>query len=402
MRRRKITLKLARRSDGSYCKWINNKMYYFGRAGGTHDEAERELIEFIRQRHQGEMPVKFRPQMTVAELASRYAEDREPKVGRTTWFQYFLAIRDFVGIVGRDTPIGALNASHFEAVARNWRERYRGNPFNNRVQYVRTMFKWAEDRLIIERVPRYGPAFKKMSAAAVRETQRNADERPFTGEEIDKILAAASPKIRLFFLLGLNGGMYSADIASLKWGDIRHEAGVLLIDNRRIKKGVRRRVPLWPEVARDIERMTRGGANDLVFTTSHGNPWHNRAGTDSIGLMFRRLADKLGIRREGVGFGSVRHTHISAVGDNSDEGAKSYVVGHLIQGIKRHYDRPSVERCKVVTDLARARLLFRNASALAAILRRKVGSSRTRKPSGRPSPSGRRRTSRRQNAAAAA
>jgi integrase len=164
---------------------------------------------------------------------------------------------------------------------------------------------------------------------------------------LKKILASATGPLRAFVLLALNCGMYAADIAQLRHHDLRREGRHLVIDDDRGKTGIVRRAILWPETVKAIEGLRRG--EDLLFVTAHGNPWVNGE-TDSIGLLFRRLLDELGVKRAGVGFGSLKHTHVSAVGGHPDLNAARLVRGHKFSGIEAHYDFPDLE-----TDQSRHR-----------------------------------------------
>jgi hypothetical protein len=112
----------------------------------------------------------------------------------------------------------------------------------------------------------------------------------------------------------------------------------LVIDNDREKTGVRKFV-LWPETVKAIEGLRRG--DDLLFVTAtaiHGStarPIQHRPAVSPA-------ADELGIKRGGVNFGSLRHTHVSAVGDHPDLNAARLVRGHKFSGIESHYDFPDL------------------------------------------------------------
>jgi hypothetical protein len=144
-----------------------------------------------------------------------------------------------------------------------------------------------------------------------------------------------------------------------------------LIDTDRTKTEVRRKFILWPETVLLVDefRRKRTGVADRIFMTAHGRPWvrekvHRAKGLiakstyiDSINMLFGRVLRSHKIKRRGMGFGALRHTHISAVGDHPDRNAARLVRGHKIEGIESHYDFPSIKRIKAVTDLARRRLL---------------------------------------------
>jgi integrase len=355
---RTITLNLNRRKDGLFQKKIDGQLHYFGRANGSESQARKELIEFLRLRENG-VPQVARADVPLHEIANRYAADVKQRVQPATFDDYDAAIKSFVSILGRDTCDTQLTASHFGKVRDAWDERFGSVRLGNQIQAIRTMFRWAVDNLIIERIPAYGNRFDKPTATEQRiEARATVDRRghrKFSAGDIAKILAAAKGDLKTFVLLALNGGMYSVDISDLAWEHIKNEGNLWIVDRLRAKTKIPQRFPMWPEVAKRFATMHR--STGRIFSTVHGNAWNNRRHKDSIALTFRRLVQALGIHRKGVGFGSFRHTHVSAVGDHSDGVAARVVRGHLVEGVVKHYDIPENKRLKSVTDLARRRLL---------------------------------------------
>lgn len=355
---RKITLNLTARADGRFAKKVDGKYYIWS----TQEIARTALIEMARQREGGiaqfvtaAVPVNP-PLRTIADM---FYAHRKPHVSPGTLEDYDRAIKQFLKVVGRHRLAESLAPADFKVARDKWEAKLGPWKIDNRVQCVRTMFRWAADTArLIDRIPWYGDSFHKTPAADKRRAKRAKSaehgDRVFTLREVKAITGAVDGQLKAFVLLGLNGGMYAADIAQLVPADIRIEGRLTLIDNDRIKTGVRRRFVLWPETVEAIKACRRG--EDVLFVTSHGNPWVNGE-TNSIGMLFGRLLDDLDIRRKGVGFGALRHTHVSAVGAHPDRNAARLVRGHLISGIEDHYDFPDIKRIKAVTDLARVRLL---------------------------------------------
>jgi integrase len=367
------TLHLTPHPSGCWQKRIDGKLYYFGTKGGSKQGAVDELIEFLRRRNAGEQPAAKGRELTLNELASLYAESCERRVSagsmqRDTWAEYDRVINDFVSILGEAVRVSALSPDRFREVVDRWKG-YGAVRRGNQVQVIRTMFNWAgpQGEKLCE-IPRYGP-FRKPDFAEVR-AERYARERQhgqhrFAPDELKAMLAAASGRLRCWILLGLNGGMYSIDIADLRRSDVRKEGKLLLIDTLRRKTSVPRCTPLWPETAKALAPFLRG-RGEFLFTTIHGNPFNQRDNnTDSIGQEFREFVQALGIHREGVGFGAFRHTHVSAANAHHDVDARVLVRGHTIGGVDAHYDFPSIQRLRSVTDLVYA-VLIRSAVAPAA------------------------------------
>jgi integrase len=355
---RKLTLTVTHRGDGRVCKRIDGEYVTWP----DEETARAELVELIRRRSAG-VATGTVPALPadppLRDIANAFRASRKPQVAPGTWDDYETAIDQFLASVGKYRRVADLAPGDFAAVRGKWAAKLGPWKLDNRVQCVRTMFNWAHlTARLTDRLPWYGESFSKTSAAEKRRVRREHaaehGERKFTPAELKKILASATGPLRAFVLLALNCGMYAADIAQLRHHDLRREGRHLVIDDDRGKTGIVRRAILWPETVKAIEGLRRG--EDLLFVTAHGNPWVNGE-TDSIGLLFRRLLDELGVKRAGVGFGSLKHTHVSAVGGHPDLNAARLVRGHKFSGIEAHYDFPDLKRIKAVTDLARKRLL---------------------------------------------
>jgi integrase len=368
---RRITLTLTKRKDGMYCKYIDGKMHYFGEVGCTEADATKELLDFLRFRANGVPQPEAREDVPLHEIANRFLADARGRVQPATYADYKAALKSFAEILGRDVLNSQLTAAQFHTVRVAWSKRFGAVRLGNQIQSVRTMFQWAVYNLIIDRVPMYGNRFDKPSATERRvEEQAKIEERghrKFSTDEIDLMLRAAAEPLRTFILLGLNAGMYSVDISDLQWEEIKRDGELWIVDRIRVKTQIPQRFPMWPEVAIRFAAMARG--HGRIFSTSHSNAWNNREKhVDSIALVFRRLQKRIGIRRDGVGFGSLRHTHISAINDHPHRTAAEIVRGHVLTTIVKHYDIPAIDKLKSITDLARERLISPALQAAMAVV----------------------------------
>jgi integrase len=356
---RKLTLRLTKRADGRVAKRIDGKYFTWA----SEDEAREFLLDLIKRRDKGLAPLTesiIPTDPPLRKIADAFRVQRKDRVKKKTWYDYDQAIVSFLSIVGRHRHVSDLRPADFTKVRERWAGRYGPWKLDVRVQAIRTMFRWAaRTARLIEAEPWYGESFGKTTAADKRRVKREKvaqhGERVFSKPELQAILRAAKGPLHTFVLLGLNGGMYAADIAALRPSDLRREGRCDLIDTDREKTGVRRKLVLWPESVKGIAKH-RARFGELLFVTVHDNPWvTDRA--NSIGMLFDRLLRAKKIHRAGVGFGALRHTHVSAVGDHPDLNAARLVRGHAVREIESHYDVPSIERIKAVTDLARRRLL---------------------------------------------
>lgn len=367
MRNQTITLKLTRRADGRWQKKIDGKVRYFGDASTSESDARKMLLDFLTLR-EADRPIPSHVAATVQMVCERFIARckrcvTDGELTRSTFLDYEIAVAEFAGFVGPTIRVADLTADLFGRFRAKLAKRLGHYALDRNIQAVRTMFKWAFDNNVIATQPRYGDRFKKTRAADRGQEQaakREArGEKRFTGDELRRLLDASTdtPELRLFILLGLNAGFYSIDCSDLRWSEVKIVGGQMIVDRLRGKTKRRQKFVCWPEVRELIESRPRSGKR--VFLTRHGNAW-NRDGIDSISLAFNRLRKRAGVTRPGMGFSVLRHTHTSAVGGLVDRNAASVVRGHQIADITRHYDFPSVERLRRITDHARQVLLPSN------------------------------------------
>jgi integrase len=349
-RKRKLTLKLTHHASGYWCKKIAGKLVYFGQRGGSEAEARKELLALIQRMEYGSaVPIPVSDE-TVEMLAERFAIECEARVAAgaiqpQTWQDYDAAIRSFVAQVGDTTPVRQLTPATFSTVAGRWATLSPARR-GNYIQTIRSMFRWAK------LAPDYGKDFVKPSRHEYRAAAK-ARKRLFTTADLAAMLRYASPHQRRFLLLGLNTGMYAKDMARLRWRDLAVVGDRVYVDWLRPKTKIPQHAPLWPETVAALP--PRGDDGALIFTTTSGKAIVRRR-VDEPARAIHRLLRRLGLKRAGVAFGAVRHTHTSAVQDCGDRDAARLVRGHAIGGMEELYDHVDLTRLAKVTEHARQRL----------------------------------------------
>ena len=137
----------------------------------------------------------------------------------------------------------------------------------------------------------------------------------FTVDEIQSLYGAASPRTRLYVLLGLNLGYTQADIASLEHGMIDWSTGI--VTRKRQKTGCPQSAKLWPvTVALLREQMTDPADSAFMLRGEQGNPLivdsinakGNPIRIDAVRLAFNRVKAKLGLMDDPRGFAIFRKT----------------------------------------------------------------------------------------------
>lgn len=258
------------------------------------------------------------------------------------------------------------------------------------VSQLRSAFKWAAevDRMI-DRLPDYGTHWKKPAPRVIRVARRTRGfdgRRHFHAEEIAAVLEVASPMLRVCILLGVSAGMNAADIATLRVGSV--DLGRDWIDDIRVKTGIPRRAPVWPELRAAVDAWRdaderRGspraaGAEGLLVVTRGGFPVVRRDftvtedgkgqdhETNAVGLAFKRALDRSGVRRldedgrvvgaRGIGFSTLRRTCATFADAAGDRLAKARIMAHAADSDvdDSYVDHISDERLERVSSVVRA------------------------------------------------
>ena len=250
---------------------------------------------------------------------------------------------------------------------------------NRAITVIRGMFKHAYENDLIDKPIKYGTAFDKPSASLKRKARQAAEmkngKRLFKPVEILKMIKQTDVPLRALILLGINGGMGNTDCARLPMAAVDLEQGVIEFD--RPKTGIERVIPLWPETVTALRETlaTRPQPNDetaanLLFLTTFGRPWvrenvHRTEDNgiakvvpmDAIGEEFDKLLRKLGLKRRGIGFYTLRHTFRTWADEVRDQHAIHRIMGHAIPGMSGIYvERIELDRLWAVVNHVREKL----------------------------------------------
>src|SRR5690606_26549249 len=107
---------------------------------------------------------------------------------------------------GKRRLVADLASDDFEALRKDLAKRYTGNGLGNRVQRIRSLFKYAFDAGLIESPVRFGPGFKPPAKRILRAARHAKGSMMFEAREIRRILKAAPDPLRAMILLGVNCG----------------------------------------------------------------------------------------------------------------------------------------------------------------------------------------------------
>lgn len=292
-------------------------------------------------------------------LTSKLAACKAGDLAPASFSKYQIHTRAAVKAVGAGTHADKLTPADFGRIKATICTAYKSPTTRTlAVTLTKMMFRWGVQNEHIKAAPNFGSDFTGAPKRARAAARREAGRVTFEPHEIRRLLKAAGIHLRAMVLLGINCAMTQAEIAALTQAeaDLKHA----IINTTRPKTGELRTCPLWPETIAAIRKSMaerREPADPrhapLLFLTQAGNPWlqvelddaHKLSRTDSIGLLFSRLAKATGVTIKG--FGKLRHTFRTAADEANDLNATLRIMGHGVPGISEHYVR-SIDHDRLV------------------------------------------------------
>jgi integrase len=357
---------LWQRSDGRWCRKINQKVYYFG----TNRQAALEEWNRVKDDlFAGRIPRAGSDGLTVGELCDRFLVSKRilvdsGELSPRTWTDYKQTTDRLVKSFGKTRRVDDLASDDFEALRRKLGTTRGVVGIANALRMTRIVFKHAFDAGLIVQPVRFGPSFS-VKRDKIRKAAAAREPRMFEADDIRKLLKSADETMGAMILLAVNCGFGQSDLANLPKVAVDLKTGWVTF--ARVKTGVARRVPLWPETVAAVRQAIaiRPDAKedadaDMVFITKYGRRWTRTSPKggpiDGIAQEFGKLLTKLNLKRPGLNFYALRHTFATVGGDSVDQVAVNSIMGHLMQGddMPRRY-RHGIDdsRLRAVTDHVR-------------------------------------------------
>jgi integrase len=380
---------LTPHASGKWMKKIRGTIHYFGtwarRVDGRLQRVEGDgwkdaLAEYKKvadDLHAGRTPrVRDDGALKVAALCNHFLTAKQRKVEAAELtsraFAEYKEVTDLcVRAFGANRLVDDLAADDFAALRALMAARWGPVRLANSVTRTKSVFKYGYEAGLMDRPVRYGPEFVKPDKAALRRHRAKRPTRMFEADEVRALidgalvvgatgpeLIRADTALRAMTLLGVNCGFGNTDCAELTFTSTDLEGG--WIDFPRPKTGISRRCPLWPETVAAIRAaidarpkpsryadcgrvfLTGRGSAFIVITTTkedrEGGRFITRSSRkDQVLQRFGKLRRMLGIRREGVGFYSLRHVFETIGGEAKDQVAVDCIMGHADNSMAANY-----------------------------------------------------------------
>lgn len=336
--------------SGRWCRKIRQQVHYFGKA----DNPQAALEKWLDQKDDllaGRVPRAKSDGLLIGDpphdpksaigLVNRFLSSKAQllvngEITQRTLHDYRGTCQRLVDVLGWSRRVDDLQADDFEKL-RTELSRSRGPvALGNEINKIKIILKYAADNRLIPHPVSYGQNFKRPSRKTLRIARALRGPRIFEADEINRLIAKATPQMRAMIHLGINCGLGQSDLSQLPKSALNLETGWL--NYPRPKTGIERRCWLWPETVKALKvtlplrPASKNPADDgLVFITKYGARWtrSNEEGCTicNITQEFKKLMIALDINGH-RGFYGLRRGFETIAGDSRDQVAVDFVMGH--------------------------------------------------------------------------
>ncbi len=349
-----------------WAKKIRGRMVYFG----PWDDPDAALKKYLEERdalHAGRKPRTEPEGLSVKALANALLNHKQTlldagELSPRTWLNCKEATDLLVAHFGKQRTVADLGPDDFAHLRNRMTRKWGPVRVRDFVQRIRSVFKYAFEAGLIDKLMRFGPGFARPTKKTLRLERARKGPRMFEAGELRRILAAAESPLKAMILLGVNCGFGNADCGTLPLAALDLDGG--WVNYHRPKTGITRRCSLWPETVEALRESIASRPKPknpadagLMFVTSKGGRWHKEIDDNPISKEMRKLLDALGINGF-RNFYALRHNFETIGGEAKDQVAVDFIMGHARDDMASVYrERIGDERLKEVADHVR-RWLF--------------------------------------------
>jgi len=351
---------------GYWSKKVRTKLFYFGKVSDD-PKGVAALDEWNRVKDDllaGRKPRAKVDGMTVADVCDRFLieKDRALAAGEITahtWRDYKRTTDRLVKRWGDSRVVVDLGPDDFSELKADIAKGLGPVATAKAIQCTRVVFKFAYDNGLIPRPVLYGSAFKRPSRKTMRIQRAKQPPKMFTTAEVKALISNAKQPLKAMIYLGINCGLGNNDCATLEYRHVDLEAGWL--DCPRIKTGIGRRCPLWPETVKALKESlsVRRTPKDkehanLFFVTAALGSFHKSTSDNPVSKEFAKLVKSLKMEQRGRNFYGLRHTFRTIADSAKDQPAANAIMGHTDESMAGIY-RETIDddRLVAVTDHVR-------------------------------------------------
>lgn len=395
---------------GRWARKVKGRLHYFGRWGvkrgvnivpveDVDASAAAALAEFNRQwpylqAGRTPPPADAPAGSTMRDVCNAFLTEKTHAVesgelSAHSLSEYHRTCERLIAHFGRERRVDDLSPEDFRGFRARLAKGCNVVTLKSKINRVRVVLKYAHDNRMIDRAVEYGSAFDRPKPLALRRARNEAGPRLFDRAELllmldalegkpvavegedEPVILTPAPALRAMVLLGLNGGLGNTDVANLPRSAVDLSRGWITFP--RVKTGIQRRIPLWPETTSALTAALaiRPAAKDpadagLCFLTERGTRFMRVQASQStagrhvainpLSRRFEMLLKRLKLDgRRGRGFYTLRHCFETFAGESRDQVAVDAVMGHVDSTMAGQYrETISDERLRAVVEVVRA------------------------------------------------
>ncbi|MGA2541696.1 MAG: tyrosine-type recombinase/integrase [Verrucomicrobiota bacterium] len=298
---------------------------------------------------------------SLGDFLDAWLKRKEIEARQTTHVKYVSVVSQFTEFLGSkaERDISNITAAEITGFRDSLAKRVTPGTVNVSLKIIRSAFAQARRDGLID-------LNEAERVTLLKRSQNQVERRPFTLEELRRILEAADDEWRGMLMFGLYTGQRLGDIAGLTWNNIDLQRAELHMVTG--KTGRRQILPLAKPLLSFVEALPAGDAPDApLFPRIHDRARrHKHAGNlsnefhdilVSAGLAAKTTHKATGKGRSGkrvqneVSFHSLRHTATSLLkaAGVSDAVAMEF-VGHDSKSVSQQYTHIETSALKLAAD----------------------------------------------------
>lgn len=230
------------------------------------------------------------PTVSVSEHVQKWIGSKVTSVSRNTKVFYDGATTKFLSFLGQRAAIDLadITREEIESFRDSLATKLAPKTVNHNVKVLKMLFRDARDRTLIVDDP---TEFVKTV-----KTEKVLNRRPFTIDEVRKILTHCDDEWRSMVLFGLYTGQRLGDIAKLRWNSVDLTKGVLALNTS--KTGKRLNLPLHPDLHAHLKSLPAPIDSSLPIHPQAAETVASQKRTSHLSNVFGRILTNAGFRNK--------------------------------------------------------------------------------------------------------
>lgn len=211
-------------------------------------QAQKIIADIFRTAHEAELP-----DTTPRAYVSSWLQRRKSEMAEASVSAFNGASKRFLDYLGEgaDRPLTDLEVRHFIQFRDSEAQRIAVATVNKEIKLLRAIFEDARRENCLAENPAKDCARLKESVKA-----KGDSRRPFTVDELRRVLAVANAEWRSLLLFGLYTGQRLGDLTALTWANIDTAGNEIHLTTRKTGRTVR--IPICEPLAEHIASLSAG------------------------------------------------------------------------------------------------------------------------------------------------